>query len=205
MAGFGRVDVVCGGAPFCCRLPVDLPEAHGGPPRNKARAQAKPTAPGVLWVSAELFKDALGVTATGSIPSGRQNKRAARDQKRRRAHLEVSDKPNDAHTHRDRDVPEATARDCARSCSLGRTRHLCKLLLGKGRLRAARRALGPDPSRTQSARTAHSLRGVCGARWALTGRRRGHRTHTKARHPLPPTTRSPVPLRRRRPINATPL
>ena len=77
-------------------------------------------------------------------------------------HLEVSVRPNDDHTYETAHTSDC-ARDCARSCSLGRTRHLCKLLLGKGRLRAARRTPGPDPSPTPPARTAQTARSAADA------------------------------------------
>jgi hypothetical protein len=115
--------------------------------------------------------------------------------------LEVSTDQIDDHTRAETCPYERRARACARSCSLGRTRHLCKLLLSLGRLRAARRALGPDPSPTPPARTTLVVRA---ARWALTRRRRQREPHTHKTkpHPRPATKPLTHPNCRRRPINA---
>ena len=115
--------------------------------------------------------------------------------------LEVSTDQIDDHTRAETCPYERRARACARSCSLGRTRHLCKLLLSLGRLRAARRTLGPEPSAlTPPTRTAHyAERRTLGTSPTAAN---PHRTHKTKPHPLPQSNRSPNSYRRRRPINA---
>ena len=106
--------------------------------------------------------------------------------------LEVSTDQIDDHTRAETCPYERRARACARSCSLGRTRHLCKLLLSLGRLRAARRTLGPEPSAlTPPTRTAHYAER--GARWALRRRPPTRTAHTKPSPiPSPKATAHPI-------------
>ena len=110
---------------------------------------------------------------------------------------EVSSDQIDAHTRAETAHTRRRATDCARSCSLAATRHLCKLLLGKGRLRAARRTLGRDPLLTPPARTTLVVRA---ARRTLGPGRRRHRrapnTHKTAPSPQNKTAH-PLTCRRR--------
>ena len=162
--------------------------------QTKSRAAQRPggvlrLAGGALseWIARlSCGSEILGDTSPASGDSSFLAKRGAQ------THLEVSDGPNQAHTHY-RDVPiRASARDCARSCSLGRTRHLCKLLLYKLVVRAARRTLGPDPSRTPPVRTTLVVRAA-----AKLGTdpspARPPQTHTKPSPiPAPPQTAHPI-------------
>ena len=177
----------------CGRLVGDLPRRGGAAEHERPRtakpdaapAQRCPKRPRRSTLKIHRVSSQLANPSGIASIAGRRQKRAAADA------VEVSGRPNDAHTPTDRDVPEAIARDCARSCSLGRTRHLCKLLLSLGRLRAARCTLGLDPSLTPPTHTAHTARSAADA---------GHRpvadaerTHTKPSPiPSPATNRSPV-------------
>ena len=139
---------------------------------------------GPLWAC-------IGRIATARHPSGVARLSEQVIKSGGEAHLEVSTDQIDERGGLNVVRELRGASGLARSCSPAAEQHLCKLLLCLGRLRGARRTLDPDPSLTPPTRTAHSLRGVCGARWALTDGRTPH--HTQNQAPSPPRNKTAHP------------
>ena len=160
--------------------------AAQSPGREKGGRRCPKGGGGALWEWMARLSGGRGTSPRGLVAGGLDISEAAADA------LEVSTDQIDDHTRAETCPYERRARACARSCSLGRTRHLCKLLLSLGRLRAARRTLGPEPSAlTPPTRTAHYAER--GARWALRRRPPTRTAHTKPSPiPSPKATAHPI-------------
>ena len=190
MAVCGCVDGVSlssspGGRSPSTRRAAGCREPRPAEARPKARRCPKGGG-GALWEWMARLSGGRGTSPRGLVAGGLDISEAAADA------LEVSTDQIDERVDSNVVRRAAGASGLARSSSLGGEQHLCKLLLSLGRLRAARRTLGPEPSAlTPPTRTAHYAER--GARWALRRRPPTRTAHTKPSPiPSPKATAHPI-------------